>query len=78
MQTALRDKQPVFVFASVFVLSGQVSQQRQHMCHCLTMSARLSALTTLQVNMWLRRVLCVFTELHLHAFTIPDAGSHPA
>lgn len=28
--------------------------------------------------MWPRRVLPVFAELHLHAFIIPDADSHPA
>ena len=59
---------------------GQVSKQRQNTV-CVTLLPCLpGCLLTQQfkVNMWPRRVLCVFTELHLHVLIIPDASSHPA
>lgn len=49
---------------------------RQYVCHCLLLGCPLTQLCTVAVLP--RRVLCVFTQLHLHAFIIPDAGSHPA
>lgn len=47
---------------------------------CVTVSPYLLSCLFRQfkVNMWTRCDLCVFSQLHLRVFIIPDAASHPA